>query len=70
MEEPGWLQSMGHKVSDTTEWRHFHFLLQKKSLIGYLERSLQASEQFRFQRSWDWSQLPRGPIAQFHGPQG
>ena len=24
-EEPGWLQSMGHKESDTTEWLHFHF---------------------------------------------
>ena len=27
MEEPGQLQSMGHKESDTTEWLHFHFLL-------------------------------------------
>ena len=25
MEEPEWLQSMGHQESDTTEWVHFHF---------------------------------------------
>ena len=31
MEEPGRLQSMGHKESDTTEWLHFHFSL---SCIG------------------------------------
>ena len=27
MEEPGRLQSMGHKESDMTEWLHFHFSL-------------------------------------------
>ena len=26
-EEPGQLQSMGHKESDMTEWLHFHFSL-------------------------------------------
>ena len=31
MEEPGRLQSMGHKESDTTKWLHFHFSL---SCIG------------------------------------
>ena len=29
-EEPGGLQSTGHKESDTTEWLHFHFHLWQK----------------------------------------
>ena len=33
-EEPGQLQSMGHKESDTTEWLHFHFWLTLLAAAG------------------------------------
>ena len=33
MEEPGGLQSTGHKESDTTERLHFHFLLCRRQVL-------------------------------------
>ena len=33
-EEPGRLQAMGHKESDTTEWLHFHFHMYVESKLS------------------------------------
>ena len=39
MEEPGRLESMGHKESDTTELLHFHFHFHYASDLNFAHRS-------------------------------